>query len=159
MGLCSPPALLFWFTHAYKIVFDCTLVVTAQMFQIPINYWLQQISLDKIIFILVNDLVNDSPCQKPTEYQAKCFTVFSFVRGLKWLLSLGPLWLHILSHVEGSHHIFSRDYHRRIWGKMSHQMEKITKNSPVINCYGVSFGRAYTWDTRSTMWANQTPRT
>lgn len=75
--MSSPPGLFIWFTHAYNIVFDFTLVVKAQMFRNPINYSQQHIYLDGIIVIPMNDPVNVPRCQKLTEYQANCFTVFS----------------------------------------------------------------------------------
>lgn len=91
-GKTGSPLLPFgmWFTHAYKTAFDCRLVVTAPMSKTPINYWLLQISFIGIIFILTSDLVNFSPCQRPTQYQDNCFTVLAFVGGLKWLFVTLP---------------------------------------------------------------------
>ncbi len=98
MDPCSPSALFIWFTHACKVVFDYILVVMAQMFRTSINYWLQQICFDRIIFILMKALVNVSPCQKPTEYQTNCFTVLDFVKRPWMTPSLPIVTSHPLTH-------------------------------------------------------------
>lgn len=84
MDLCSPPQ---------HFSFDYRLVVTAKPHKLLITTYL----LGRDNFYTWMILLMSPPCQKPTEYQTNCFTVVDFVRGLKWLMSLCPVWLHILS--------------------------------------------------------------